>query len=53
MIEKCEQPPKHIAEYSEWLSNFQGCEMDDEIEIPGITKHSPLLYCFTCLFCNL
>jgi len=35
-MRKFEEPPKKIAEYSEWLSNFQGCEMDDQIEIPGM-----------------
>ena len=33
-----------ISEYSEWLSAFQGCEMDEEIEIPGTDTSSPLLY---------
>nr|QOY44576.1 DNA-dependent protein kinase catalytic subunit [Alvinella pompejana] len=43
-INNFEKPPEDIAEYSEWLANFQGCEFDQEIEIPGqyIGKAKPL-----------
>ena len=29
------KPPETLKEYCPWLATFQGCDFDQEVEIPG------------------